>query len=126
LKTDAKPGEGDWDKLMLLIGRAMPEVEKQLATADKTMLIVYPGLLARYDQMTLLEKLRDRVGRRDGVAGVWVLVPGDSQAMMDGKAIPLISPGQRTTVPLSWLKYARRGRVAQSSETETQAETTLK
>ena len=67
------------------------------------MLLVYTGLLARYDQMALLERLRDKVGRRDGIPGVWLLIPGDQQAMMDGKAIPLIGPGQRTRVPLSWL-----------------------
>ncbi len=109
LKTDAKPGEGDWGKLLLLVGRAMPKVEQQLSTADKTVLMVYPGLLARYDQMTLLERLRDTVGRRNGVPGVWLLIPGDQQAMLDGKAIPLISPGQRTRVPLSWLQNVHRG-----------------
>ena len=109
LKTDANPGDGDWDKLMLLVGRVMPTIEQQLSTADKTMLLVYTGLLARYDQMTLLERLRDKVGRRDGIPGVWLLIPGDQQALMDGKAIPLIGPGQRTRVPLSWIHNEHRG-----------------
>jgi hypothetical protein len=108
LKTDAKPGEGDWNKLMLLIGRAMPDVEKQLASADQTVLMIYPGMLARYDQMTLLERLREKVGRRDGIPGFWMLLPSDQQAMLDGKAIPLISPGQRTRIPLSWLQNLHR------------------
>ncbi len=55
LQTDAVPQQGDWDKLMLLVGRAMPIVEAQLALADQTILLIYGGLLARYDQMTLLE-----------------------------------------------------------------------
>lgn len=108
LKTDAKPGDGDWDKLMLLIDRTMPIVEKQLLASDKTMLLIYSGLLARYDQMTLLQRLRDKVGRSDGIPGIWLLVPGDSQALMDGKAIPLISPGQRSRVPLSWIQNVHR------------------
>ena len=94
---------------MLLVGRAMPMVAKQLATAQKTMLIIYAGLLARYDQMTLLERLRDKVGRRDGIPGLWILIPGDQQALMDGKAIPIISPGQRARIPESWLQNAHRG-----------------
>ena len=110
LQTDSRPGEGDWDKLMLLIKRAMPQIEKQLSQADRTMLVIYPGLLARYDQMTLLERLRDKVGRSDGIPGVWLLIPGDQQPLMDGKAIPLISPGQRTRVPLSWLQNVHRSR----------------
>jgi hypothetical protein len=72
------------------------------------MLVVYTGLLARYDQMTLLARLRDKVGRRDGIPGLWLLIPGDGQAMLDGKAVPLISPAQRTRVPESWLKNVHR------------------
>ncbi len=116
LKTDARPGEGDWDKLMLLIGRAMPVVEHQLSASGQTMLLIYPGLLARYDQMTLLERLREKVGRRNGIPGVWLLLPGDQQAMLDGKAIPLISPGQRTRIPLSWLRNEHRGEVSRTTE----------
>jgi serine/threonine protein kinase len=109
LQTDAKPGEGDWDKLMLLVGRVMPLVELRLASAERTMLVIYAGLLARYNRMDLLERLRDKVGRRDGIQGLWLLIPGDHQAMLDGKAVPIISPGQRARIPESWLKNAHRG-----------------
>lgn len=108
LKTDATPHAGDWDKLMVLVGRTIPLIEAQLSRADKTMLVIYSGLLARYDQMTLLERLRDKVGRRDGIPGVWLLLPGDQQAMMDGKAVPLISRGQRARIPDSWLQNVHR------------------
>jgi hypothetical protein len=74
------------------------------------MLVVYPGLLARYDRMDLLERLRDRVGRGDGIAGLWLLVPGDDQALLDGKAIPILSPGQRARIPESWLENVHRAR----------------
>lgn len=108
LKTDAAPHTGDWDKLMLLVGRTMPLVEQQLVQADKTMLMVYAGLLARYDQMTVLERLRDKVGRREGIPGLWLLVPNDQQAVIDGKAVPIISAGQRARIPESWLKNIHR------------------
>ena len=72
LKTDARPHQGDWNKLMLLVGRTMPLVEQELLSADTTVLVVYPGLLARYDRMDLLERLRDKVGRRDGIPGLWL------------------------------------------------------
>ena len=94
---------------MLLVRRALPAVEAKLSSADETLLVVYAGLLARYDQIALLERLRDRVGRRDGIPGLWLLVAGDRQAMMDGKAIPLIGPGQQTRVPESWVQNAHRG-----------------
>ncbi len=89
---------------MVLVNRAMPIVEKQLSSSSKTLLLIYPGLLARYDQMPMLERLREKVGRKDGVAGVWMLIPGDTQAMLDGKAIPIISPGQRHAYQISGLE----------------------
>lgn len=93
---------------MLLVGRAMPIVEAQLATEKQTLLLIYSGLLARYDRMTLLERRRDRVGRPDGIPGLWLLIPGDQQAVMDGKAVPILSPGQRSRIPESWLQNQHR------------------
>jgi hypothetical protein len=109
LRTDAAPRQGDWDKLMLLVNRTMSVIEQRLSTGDKTTLIVYAGLLARYDHMDLLERLRDKVGRRDGIPGLWLLVPGEEQAVLDGKPIPIISSGQCARIPESWLKNLHRG-----------------
>jgi hypothetical protein len=110
LKTDATPHQGDWDKLMLLVGRAMPLIEAQLLASDRTLLMIYPGLLARYERMDLLERLRDQVGRRDGIPGLWLLLPGQHQALIDGKAVPIFSPGQRVPIPESWLRNVHRGK----------------
>lgn len=108
VKTDAVPKGGDWDKLMRLVGRAMPLVERQLMTAEQTILLVYPGLLARYERMDLLARLREQVGRRDGIPGLWLLVPGDHQALLDGKPVPIISAGQRARMPESWIGNRHR------------------
>lgn len=110
LRTDALPGQGDWDKLMLLVGRAMPLVEAQLMAARQTVVLIYPGLLARYGQMTLLERLRDLIGRPGGILGLWILVPNGQQAVIDGKAVPVLSPGQRSRIPESWLRNEHRAR----------------
>ena len=120
LQTDTKPHDGDWDKLMMLVGRAMPAVETQLLAADRTMLVIYSGLLARYDQMDLLSRLSQKVGRSDGIPGLWLLLPGDNVAMIDGKPVPLIGPGQRTRIPESWLE--NRHRSNQSSVVSDQSE----
>jgi serine/threonine protein kinase len=108
LKTDATPHAGDWHRLLLLVGRAMPLVEAQLSASNKTMLVTYAGVLARYDRMDLLERLRDKVGHRNGIPGLWLLLPGQHQAVMDGKAVPILSPGQRTHIPESWLQNVHR------------------
>lgn len=108
VNADAVPGSDPWKKFMVLVKRSMPIIEQRLAAAKRTMLLTYPGLLARYDQMPLLERLREKVGRRDGIPGVWMLIPGDNQAMLDGKAIPIISPGQRARIPEKWIRNEHR------------------
>ncbi len=107
LEADATPHEGHWNRLMLLVGRAMPWVEAELLKAEKTVLLIYPALLARYQQMTLLERLRESIGRPGGMPGLWVLVPNDQQAMIEGQAVPLLSPGQRARIPEKWLRLGR-------------------
>jgi serine/threonine protein kinase len=108
VSADATPGDARWDKFMVLVKRAMPLVEQELSSVRKPMLVVYAGLLARYDLMDLLERLRDKIGRRDGIAGLWLLVPGDHHALMDGKAVPVLGPGQRARIPESWLENQHR------------------
>jgi hypothetical protein len=109
LRTDATPHNGDWKKLMLLVGRAMPQVEEKLSVSDATVLLVHPGLLARYDRLDLLERLRDRVGRPGGPQGLWLLLP-TQQPVIDGKAVPLLSPAQRVYVPESWAAPSKEAR----------------
>ena len=109
LRTDATPHNGDWNKLMLLVGRAMPRVEQQLSSADSTVLLVHPGLLARYDRLDLLERLRDRVGRPGGPKGLWLLLPGQ-QPVIDGKPVPLLSPAQRVYIREHWVAPRKEAR----------------
>ena len=107
VRTDAAPNNGDWQRLLLLVSRAMPQVEQELAGAASTVLLLNPGLLARYDKLEMLERLRDRVGRPGGPAGLWLLLPA-SQPMIDGKAVPLLSPAQRVQIPESWIENRHR------------------
>ncbi|MFN7463753.1 MAG: BREX system serine/threonine kinase PglW [Pseudanabaena sp.] len=105
IETDARPYEGDWDKLLLLVDRALVLVNEQLVASDRTILLSHVGMLARYDRLNWIEHWRDRVGSES--AGLWVLVPGD-RPFINGKAIPLMSPSQRTTMPKSWLENRHR------------------
>ncbi len=119
LRTDATPHNGDWKKLMLLVGRAMPHIEEQLSAAGSTVLLVHAGLLARYDRLHLLERLRDRVARGGPPKGLWLLLP-NQQPEIDRKAVPLLSPSQRVHVPESWLANEHR---ASRKDAKTQRET---
>ena len=123
VNADAKPGSEPWKKFMVLVNRAMPAVEKSLVTGHlslandkgqmtndkRSILLIYPGLLARYEQLGLLEKIRDEVGRSGGLHSCWILIPGDNQAFIDGKPVPIISPGQKTKIPDQWIRNEHRG-----------------
>ena len=74
----------------------------------RSLLLIYPGLLARYEQLGLLEKIRDEIGRSRGLHSCWILIPGDNQAFIDGKPVPIISPGQKTKIPDTWLANIHR------------------
>ena len=100
--------------------RDRPKIEQELLSREQHLLLVHPGLIARYDMMSLLETLRDRVGHDAQCPGAWVLVPTDEQNHMpflDDAEIPLISPGQRTRVPEAWIDNLHRGRVTTTNGT---------
>ena len=112
LRADREPrGTADWGNLMRLVGhRALPRVRAELAGAQRAVLLTNLGLLARYDQMTFLDLLRDSAGRADGPPGVWLLVSSDSQEsrpMVDGKPVPVFTAAQWARIPSAWLADRR-------------------
>lgn len=112
-------GNQDWKNLLHLVGMAQPKMEQELLSREEHLLLVHPGLIARYDMMSLLETLRDRVGHDAKCPGVWVLVPTDEQndmPFLDDAEIPLISPGQRAKVSEAWIDNLHRGRVKDEGE----------
>lgn len=113
LRTDGRPGDGeDWGNLMYLVRTALAKVEAALQKSDETILITYAGFLARYDQLGLIERLRDRIGLRDGLAGLWLLVPHAEKFLLDGKAVPVLSASQQVKVPDAWIRNEHRAHSA--------------
>jgi serine/threonine protein kinase len=119
VSADAKPGSEPWKKFMVLVNRAMPIVESSVVSGQssvesknskRSILLIYPGLLARYEQLGVLEKIRDEIGRSKGLHSCWILIPGDNQAFIDGKPVPIISPGQKTKIPDQWIRNEHRER----------------
>ena len=115
MRADASPRESiEWKNLLMLVRRAISKVEQQLlaTSADRTLLLVNPGLLARYDQLDLLDRLRNRIGRPGSPRGAWVLVPADDAQVLpvlDGKPIPVITAGEWANIPEPWLQNVHRG-----------------
>ena len=107
------PSSPDWKNLLHLIGRVAPKITNDLMSRKAHLLLVHPGLIARYDQMSVLETLRDKVGHDVPCPGLWVLVATDGQndmPILDHAEIPLITPGQRAKVSESWIDNLHRGR----------------
>ena len=103
----SRRADQDWKNLLQLVNLAQPKIERDLLSRTEHLLLVHPGLIARYDMISLLETLRDRVGHDAHCPGVWVLVAADDQnemPMLDGVAIPVISGGQRMKVSEPWLE----------------------
>ena len=114
LRADRGPrGGADWATLMRLVGhRALPRVRAELAEAPRTLLLTNLGLLARYNQMTFIDGLRDAAGGPAGPPGVWLLVPSDAQEarpMVDGRPVPVFAAAQWARVPATWLAARRPG-----------------
>lgn len=108
----SEPVTEDWRNLVTLAREAVSSATDRVLERKAAALLVHAGLLARYGQMRALERLRDESGRPGKCPCVWVLVPQDAQAdlpTLDGKEIPLLSPGQRARVPESWLENIHRG-----------------
>lgn len=122
LQADAAtPHSEDWSRLMKLIRVAMPPVEQTIVASEKPVLMIYPGLLARYEQMDVLSRIRERVGRSGNVPCLWMLIPTDGQSampIMDGKAIPVIGPAEWARIPDRWLRIESQ---QQASRMETAA-----
>ena len=107
------PSSQAWNDLLQLTERAGPKIADNLAQRSDHLLLVHPGLIARYDLMSILETLRDKVGHDVPCPGLWVLVAMDGQndmPILDHAEIPLITPGQRAKVSEGWIDNVHRGR----------------
>ena len=102
LRADRSAPDGrDWENLRRLAANAAHQVADNLRQRKSSTLILYPGLLARYGQLSILDELQDTLGERS----LWVLVGSDRQAaspMIDGHAIPA-RPTQWAWIPSKWL-----------------------
>ncbi|MGH8578270.1 MAG: BREX system serine/threonine kinase PglW, partial [Gammaproteobacteria bacterium] len=112
LRADATEREGnDWRNLMTLVRRAVPPLEQALLRLEGPALLIYPGLLARYGQMEVIERLRDAGDRETGSPGFIVLVPADRQTDMpviDGRELPVVLASQWAHLTEAWISNAHR------------------
>jgi serine/threonine protein kinase len=102
LRADSAPPDSrDGQNLRRLAGMAAKTIAEKLRQRKESTLVMFPGLLVRYGQITIFEDLQDSLGDRS----LWVLVGSEQQAaspMADGHAIPA-RPTQWAWIPPKWL-----------------------
>jgi hypothetical protein len=117
LRADAAPADSaDGRRLRQLVHRALREAERELLAGTGTVLLAHPGLLARYDRLDVLERLKAAAGQPGAPAAVWVLIAAGAQSplpVIDGHAVPVITPAEWTRIPDAWLANVHRAGAAQ-------------
>lgn len=113
--ADAGGPQGQhWRRLTTLVREAHEMLRDRLLGGDEHVLAIYPGLLARYDDLGLLDELRDRLrlpapGQK--LRTLWVLVPTDDPEALptiQGRAVPYTTSTERGVLADAWLRNAHR------------------
>jgi len=111
LRADgAAPTSTDRSRLMRLVNKAIPQVKQQLLSSSSPVLLVNSGLIARYGLTSIIDDLRDQVGRQGKLESLWMLLPMASSGlpMIDDMPVPVITSSQWATIPYTWAKNRHR------------------
>lgn len=106
LRADnAAPGSADAGRLMQLAQRCVPALLDALRGAERPLLVVHPGLLARFGLLHHVGTLETEVGRPGRTPALWLLLPTAEPAVaaLDGQRLPLIRPATYAPIPRAWL-----------------------
>jgi serine/threonine protein kinase len=107
----AARGDGDWSRLTTLVARVIPRVEAALAETEGTVLLRHLGLLARYGQLGLIERMREHLRGGGALRGLWLLIGADTQRtrpLVDGEPIPVLTANESLRIPEPWLRNVHR------------------
>lgn len=107
ITADAEPeNHPDRRKLEQLVGAVVPRIERELATRKKALLLTFPGMLAAYNQLGVIERIRDN----SNPAARWILVASsakDQRPTIDSKPVPVFSRAQWEALSPFWIKEHR-------------------
>ncbi len=109
LGADADPDGSTFRHVRALVGRARPVVLDRLTSTGPLVVATGLGLLARYDQLEVVEHLREQLTRDQpdfALTGLVLLVPGvdpGSSPVIDGRAVPVTTANQWTYLPSAWI-----------------------
>ena len=101
----------DWNRLNQLVASyVLPKLKEHIAGQKGPVLLTNIGLLARFNQIPVLEQLREAICLNASQSrSLWVLVPSNDQHQLPtlhGRAVPVATRGQWEHVPAAWLSHA--------------------
>jgi Protein kinase domain len=111
LAADAEGHDGKgFRNLLRLATKAAERVRTTLLAFDRPVLLVNPGLLARYDLMPMLSDLAQASGTKDGPPSLWLLVPQPDGGLprIDDASLPVMSATNWARLTDPWLANAHR------------------
>jgi hypothetical protein len=108
----AGPGGPDWPLLIELVRQAMDRVvDDLLKRRDHTIVLAWPGALARYGLAAALARIVDGAEHGDAPA-ILLVVPshtdGTAPSINGRLPVPAPLPGQRLVMPEAWLENAHK------------------
>ena len=118
LEADTPANERGRAKLLQAIRKVLAPIEEEILATEGAVVLTGLGLIARYDQMGLVERLRDAVTIRAGgtpLRSVVVLAPspgGSGRPTIDGHSIPVITSNQWARLAGAWLRQHEQGEAA--------------
>ena len=79
-------------------------------TLKEPALLIRPGLLARYDQMQILDGFAQGSGAKDGPPSLWLLLAQSAQGLprVDNAVLPVFSGANWAHVTETWINNAHR------------------
>lgn len=105
------PTGANWSRFSTLVAGAIDTVRNDILAAGPHVLLIYPGLLARYQRTDLLDALRDAAGATSSsLVTAWVLIAvtdPTSAPTIDDEPVRLTSPNQWARIPTGWIDRER-------------------
>jgi serine/threonine protein kinase len=100
----------DFRNLLRLAAEAAPRVAKEVLALRQPALLTRPGLLARYELMTMLDEFSQASGAAGGPPSLWLLIPQPAlgRPEIDGAVLPVISTANWTRLTRPWIENAHR------------------
>ena len=112
LTADLATEGTDYINLRSLTHKAAGRLEARVQNAGRRVLAWNPGILATYDELNVLDRLRMQAGlATSDLQTLWVVVfgsGGEGRPMVDGRPIPVEGPVEWLDLTRPWLRNLHR------------------